>query len=315
MDINNGTQVSEFILLGFSDDPKVQIGLFSTFTVTYMITVIGNLLLVILTWYDAALTTPMYVFLCNLSLMDLCFSTVTVPKMLSNFLAKKKSISFVGCFVQLYFFHFIGSAECFLLTIMSFDRYVAICCPLRYMQVMSRHVCFCLASASWISGFLFSFGHTSMTVTLSYCGPNQVNHFFCDIPPLLQLSCSDVHSTTLEIFIFGGMVAGGSFLLTLTSYICIITAILKIKSASGRQKTFSTCAAHLIVVSIFFSTILFMYLRPKSSYSMDQDKVLSVLYNVLTPLLNPMIYSFRNNEVKVALKKCIRIGLLHKYPR
>lgn len=307
MDTSNGTQVSEFILLGFSDDPKVQIGLFSAFTVTYMITLIGNMLLVILTWYDTSLKTPMYMFLCNLSLMDLCFSTVTVPKMLTTLLAKKKSISFVGCFVQLYFFHFIGSAECFLLTIMSFDRYVAICLPLRYMQVMSRHVCYRLASASWISGFLFSFGHTSMTVSLSYCASNKVNHFFCDIPPLLQLSCSDVLSTILEIFIFGGMVAGGSFLLTLTSYICIITAIMKIRSASGRRKTFSTCAAHLTVVSIFFGTILFMYLRPKSSYSMDQDKILCVLYNVLTPMLNPMIYSFRNNEVKAALKKLVRL--------
>ncbi|XP_069488855.1 olfactory receptor 5V1-like [Ambystoma mexicanum] len=305
MDINNRTSVTEFILLGLSKDSTVQTRLLVAFSITYTLTIVGNCLLVTLTCYDAALNTPMYTFLCNLSLMDLCFTTVTVPKMLTDFLSEKKRISFVGCFAQLYFFHFLGSAECFLLTIMSFDRYVAICIPLRYNQVMNRRVCVRLSFASWISGFLFSFGHTLSTASLSFCASNQVNHFFCDLPALLQLSCSDVQSTVLEVFIFGGMVAGGSFLFTLISYICIISMILKIRSSGGRRKAFSTCTAHLTVVSIFFGTILFMYLRPKSSYSMDQDKLLCVLYNIVTPMLNPLIYSLRNKEVKTAFKKLV----------
>ncbi|XP_078496631.1 olfactory receptor 5V1-like [Lissotriton helveticus] len=308
MDRKNTTRLTEFIFVGLSDDLNVQIGLFACFSTIYTITIIGNILLVTLTLYDAALKTPMYLFLRNLSLLDLGFTTVTVPKMLSYLLAKKKSISVVGCFVQLYFFHFLGSAECFLLTVMSFDRYVAICFPLRYTQVMSTEVCRRLAFASWISGAVYPVGHTLLIASLSYCASNKVNHFFCDLPPLLQLSCSDSTFTVLEILIFGGLVAWGTFLLTLTSYICIIIAILKIRSAEGRKKAFSTCAAHLTVVSIFFGTIVFMYIRPKSSYSLDQDKLFTVLYNILTPMLNPMIYSLRNKDVKKALKKLFKLS-------
>ncbi|XP_069098538.1 olfactory receptor 5V1-like [Pleurodeles waltl] len=303
----NITRLTEFILVGFSDDLKVQIGLFAAFSTSYIITIIGNILLVTLTLYVAALKTPMYVFLRNLSLLDLCFSTVTVPKMLSCLLAEKKSISVVGCFVQLYFFHFLGSAECFLLTVMSFDRYVAICFPLRYTQVMNTHVCRRLAFASWISGFLYPIGHTLLVASLSYCASNKVNHFFCDLPPLLELSCSDSTFAVLEILLVGGLVAWGTFLLTLTSYVCIIIAILKIRSVEGRKKAFSTCASHLTVVSIFFGTIVFMYIRPKSSYSLNHDKLISVMYNILTPMLNPMIYSLRNKDVKKALKKLFKL--------
>ncbi|XP_078497343.1 olfactory receptor 6N2-like [Lissotriton helveticus] len=303
MNRNNVTRMTEFILVGFSDDPKVQIGLFVAFSITYTITLIGNILLVTLTLYEVALKTPMYMLLTNLSLLDIFFTTVTVPKMLYGFLAEKKNISFVGCFVQMYFLHFLGSAECFLLTVMSFDRYVAICFPLRYTQVMSTRVCRSLAYASWISGLLCPVGHTLLVSSLSYCASNKVNHFFCDAPPLLQLSCSDSTSSVLELLTLAALVVGGSFLLTLTSYVCIIISILKIRSAEGRKKAFSTCAAHLTVVSIYFGTIGFMYVRLKSSYSLDQDKLISVLYNILTPMLNPMIYSFRNKEVKKALEK------------
>ncbi|KAJ1139723.1 hypothetical protein NDU88_006090 [Pleurodeles waltl] len=302
---NNVTRQTEFILVGFSDDPKVQIGLFVAFSITYTITLIGNILLVTLTMYEVALKTPMYMLLRNLSLLDIFFTTATVPKMLSGFLAEQKSISFVGCFVQMYFLHFLGSAECFLLTVMSFDRYVAICFPLRYAQLMSTHVCRRLAFASWISGVLCPVGHTVLVSSLSYCASTEVNHFFCDVPPLLQLSCSDSTITVLELLTLAALVTGGSFLLTLTSYVCIIISVLKIRSAEGRKKAFSTCAAHLTVVAIYFGTIGFIYVRPKSSYSPDQDKLISVLYNILTPMLNPIIYSLRNQEVKKALRKLV----------
>lgn len=216
------------------------------------------------------------------------------------------SISYIGCFTQLYFFHFLGSSECFLLAIMSADRYVAICQPLRYSRIMHTSVCSKMALSCWISGMLFSCSHTFLTLSLSFCSSNIINHFFCDIPPLLQVSSTDTHKNILEIFIFGGSVAGGCFLLTLISYIFIISSILKISTIKGKNKAFSTCASHLIVVCIFFGTILFMYLRPTSAYSLENDKLLCVFYNIFTPMLNPVIYSFRNKEVKRALKTLVK---------
>ncbi|XP_053576534.1 olfactory receptor 10A7-like [Bombina bombina] len=305
MACENGSQVTEFILLGITRNLDMHFRLFIIFSLTYIMTLTGNLLLILLTKVDPDLKTPMYHFLCNLSMLDICFTSVTVPKMLADLLVTDNTISYVGCFFQLYFFHFLGSSECFLLAIMSYDRYVAICHPLRYSQIMNMNICFHLSLACWVSGVFFSFAHTFLTVSLFFCDSNQINHFFCDIPPLLHLSSTDTYRNILEIFIFGGAVAGGCFMLTLISYIHIILSIIKIRSAKGKRKAFSTCTSHLIVVSIFFGTILFMYLRPKSEYSMEHDKLLCVLYNILTPALNPVIYSFRNKEVKKALKRLI----------
>ncbi|KAM8924539.1 olfactory receptor 5AS1-like [Pelodytes ibericus] len=289
----------------------VHFQLLLTFTIIYIVTLLGNCLLIILIIADRDLLTPMYYFLCHLSFLDICCVSVTVSKMLTDLWTHKNTISYVGCFTQLYFFHFLGSSECFLLGIMSYDRYIAICHPLRYCQIINMRICLRLAAACWVSGIFFSFSHTFLVVSLSFCTSNVINHFFCDIPPLLQLSSTDTTKNILEIFILGGTVVGGCFSLTFISYILIILSILKIKSVEGKQKAFSTCASHLIIVSIFFGTILFMYLRPPSAYSLENDKLLSVFYNICTPMLNPVIYSFRNKEVKKALNRMLhKIGLI-----
>ncbi|XP_063802644.1 olfactory receptor 5V1-like [Pseudophryne corroboree] len=301
MACENKTLVTEFILEGLSKDVTIQSKLLLIFSFIYTITLIGNFTLILLTRIDNELSTPMYYFLFNLSLLDISFTTVTVPNMLVNLYTKNKSITYTGCFTQLYFFHFLGGSECLLLAIMSLDRYMAICEPLRYTQIMNMDVCLRMALGCWFSGVLFSCSHTVHVAKLSFCTSNVINHFFCDIPPLYQLSATDTRSSTLEIFIVGGFVAGGSFLLTLVSYVLIISSILKINSAKGKSKAFSTCASHLMVVSIFFGTILFMYLRPPSAYSQENDKLFCVFYNIFTPMLNPVIYSFRNKDVKRAM--------------
>ncbi|KAM8924538.1 olfactory receptor 5AR1-like [Pelodytes ibericus] len=305
------TYLTEFTLLGLSRSKEVHFQILLTFTIIYIVTLLGNCLLIILIIADRDLLTPMYYFLCHLSFLDICCVSVTVPKMLTDLWTHKNIISYVGCFTQLYFFHFLGSSECFLLGIMSYDHYIAICHPLRYCQIINMRICLRLAAACWVSGIFFSFSHTFLVVSLSFCTSNVINHFFCDIPPLLQLSSTDTTKNILEIFILGGTVVGGCFSLTFISYILIILSILKIKSVEGKQKAFSTCASHLIIVSIFFGTILFMYLRPPSAYSLENDKLLSVFYNICTPMLNPVIYSFRNKEVKKALNRMLhKIGLI-----
>ncbi|XP_073422770.1 olfactory receptor 5AR1-like [Dendrobates tinctorius] len=303
----NNTKIEDFILVGLSSDPKIKIAMFLLFSLVYAISITGNVILIIITQLVIELQTPMYRFICNLSLLDVTFTSVTVPKMLIGLLLEQNYISYVGCFTQLYFFHFLGSSECFLLSIMGYDRYVAICHPLHYSQTIGNKTCIQLALGCWITGFLYSFVHTILTSTLSFCASKEVNHFFCDMPPLLKLSCTDTKINVIVILGLGGLAAGASFLLTLISYFYIISAILQIRSVEGRHKAFSTCASHLIIVLIFYGTIIIMYLRPQSSYSMEYDKMLSLFYNVITPMLNPMIYSMRNKEVKRAFKKlCTR---------
>ncbi|XP_075700767.1 olfactory receptor 5V1-like [Rhinoderma darwinii] len=299
----NNTKNDYFILIGLSSDPKIKIVLFVLFSLVYATSITGNVILIVITQLFNELQTPMYRFICNLSLLDVTFTSVTVPKMLIGLLLERNYISYVGCFTQLYFFHFLGSSECFLLSIMGYDRYVAICHPLRYSQIIGKKNCIRLALGCWTLGFLYSFVHTILTSTLSYCASKEINHFFCDMPPLLKLSCTDTKTNVIVILGLGGLAAGTSFLLTLISYFYIISTIVQIRSTEGRQKAFSTCASHLTIVVIFYGTILVMYLRPQSSYSMEHDKMLSVFYNVITPMLNPMIYSMRNKEVKRALKK------------
>ncbi|XP_040266960.1 olfactory receptor 8H1-like [Bufo bufo] len=304
---DNHTKNEDFILIGLSSDPKTKIALFALFSLVYTTSITGNMIMIITTQLVKELHTPMYRFICNLSILDITFTSVTVPKMLIGLLLDHNYISYVGCFAQLYFFHFLGSSECFLLSIMGYDRYVAICHPLHYSQIIDKKTCIQLASGCWITGFLYSLVHTILTSTLSFCASKEVNHFLCDMPPLLKLSCTDTKTNVIVILGLGGLAAGASCLLTIISYCYIISTILQIHSTEGRHKAFSTCASHLMVVLLFYGTIIVMYLRPQSSYSMEHDKMLSVFYNVITPMLNPMIYSMRNKEVKRALRKlCTR---------
>ncbi|XP_048372603.1 olfactory receptor 10A2-like [Sphaerodactylus townsendi] len=301
----NSTVLFKFILLGLSDEPSMQSILFSIFLVIYIIILAGNLLIILLTLLDPALHTPMYFFLRNLSFLEICYTSVNVPKMLWNLLSGNKSISFLGCAVQTYFAFFLGGSECFLLATMAYDRYVAICKPLHYHVFMNSKVCMGLAVASWFSGFFMSFGHTSMVFTLSFCGSNEINHFFCDIPPLLKLACGDTSRIEIAVFVVAMIFVTFPFVLILMSYAGIIATILGISSAEGRKKTFSTCSSHLIVVVLFFGSASIMYLKPNSTYSPNTDKYLSLFYTVFSPILNPIIYSLRNKEEENAMLRII----------
>nr|XP_006214212.3 olfactory receptor 1020-like [Vicugna pacos] len=304
--MSNHSTVTEFILLGFSNHPDLQCLLFMVFLVIYMITVLGNLGMILLIKIDSHLHTPMYFFLSNLSLVDFCYSSVIAPNMLVNFWVDNPVISFNECATQFFFFGSFAGIEGFLLTVMAYDRYVAICKPLLYTVTMPPHLNIMLVLATYFAGFINAAIHTGLTFQLSFCHSNVINHFFCDTPPLLKLSCSDTRVNEVLIFAFASFNELSCFLTILTSYLYILTAILRIHSASGRNKAFSTCASHLMVVTIFFGTILFMYLRPSSSYAMDQDKVVSVFYAVVIPMLNPLIYSLRNKEVKISLGKIFK---------
>ncbi|XP_018413861.1 PREDICTED: olfactory receptor 5V1-like [Nanorana parkeri] len=302
---NRTTRPNEFTLLGLTDNPKSQVILFVFFLIVYILTILGNSLLVITITLSTSLHTPMYFFLRNLSVVDICFSTSTVPKLLSDFLSDVKQISFFGCVAQLYSFISFGGVECILLVAMAGDRYVAICMPLLYSKVMSWKICTIMTTTCWILALLNSLAHTVFTFRLPFCKSRVLNHFFCDIPPLLALSCADTTINEIVVYTAGGSVIMGSCLLTLTSYIFIVREILKIQTASGRLKAFSTCASHLAVVTLYFGTSVFTYIRPTSTYSLDQDRVVPVLYGIITPMLNPIIYSFRNKDVHGALTKII----------
>ncbi|XP_069819543.1 olfactory receptor 5V1-like [Dendropsophus ebraccatus] len=302
---NHTTLVYEFTLLGLTNNAKSELILFVFFLVVYVITVLGNSLMVIIITLSSALQSPMYFFLCNLSIVDMCYTTSTVPKLLQDFLSDVKRISFFGCVAQLYSFISFGGIECVLLAAMAGDRYVAICMPLRYTEVMSWKMCTILAAVCWIIGLLNSLAHTVFTFRLPFCRSKSLNHFFCDIPPLLALSCADTTINEVVVYTAGGSVILGSFMLTILSYIFIFKAILKIRTTTGRQKAFSTCASHLVVVTLYYGTIVFTYIRPTSTYSLDQDRVVPVLYGIITPMLNPIIYSLRNKEVHGALTKVL----------
>ncbi|XP_029442375.1 olfactory receptor 5V1-like [Rhinatrema bivittatum] len=305
MEKRNQTNEVTFILLGFSDIPEHQTSLFVVFFFMYVITLIGNLLIILTIRVNPQLHIPMYFFLGNLSLVDICFITSTIPKLLIHLLSQNKTISFSDCLGQVFFMFSTGSTEFFLLAVMAYDRYVAICNPLRYTIVMKKRVCVVLVVISWITASLTSLLHTLMASRLSFHGSNTIQHFFCDLPPLLRLSCSDTSVNEILIFTDGPFVVMAPFLFTVVSYVHIISTILKIPSAMGRRKAFSTCSSHLIVVSLFYGTDIFVYFRPDSNFSFNYDRVVSVMYTVVTPMLNPFIYSLRNNEVKGALKKVI----------
>ena len=301
----NCTQVTEFILVGLTDHQELKMPLFVLFLSIYLFTVAGNLGLILVIRTDSRLNTPMYFFLSNLAFVDFCYSSVITPKMLGNFLYKQNVISFNGCAAQLGCFLAFMTAECLLLASMAYDRYVAICNPLLYTVVMSPGICVQLVAAPYGYSFLVALFHTILTFRLSYCHSNVINHFYCDDVPLLRLTCSDTHSKQLWIFACAGLMFISSLLVVSVSYMYIISAILKMRSAEGRRKAFSTCGSHMLAVTIFYGTLIFMYLQPSSNHSLDTDKMASVFYTVIIPMLNPFIYSLRNKEVKDALKKVI----------
>ncbi|XP_030043126.1 olfactory receptor 5V1-like [Microcaecilia unicolor] len=306
MEIKNQSSLTNFFLLGFGSQPEVHIIFFVIFLSIYLLTCFGNFSIITAVKSDARLHTPMYFFLCNLSFLDICYTSVTMPKMLANMLSDSTSISFSGCITQIFFFIGLAGTEIFLLSVMAYDRYVAICNPLLYHNIMNKRICIQLASGPWVGGFLNSLVHSLLLSQLSYCKSHKVNQYFCDIPPLLALACGDTHVNEIVLLTMGGILGMGAFLLTLISYVHIISTILKIRSAEGKRKAFSTCTSHLLVVSLFYGTAIFTYVRPTSSYSLDKDRLVSMLYGVVTPMLNPVIYSLRNKDVKGALIRVIR---------
>ncbi|XP_053324493.1 olfactory receptor 5V1-like isoform X2 [Spea bombifrons] len=300
--LDNQTTYLDFMILGLSDLPDLKVILFCILLLIYLLTLTGNAIIILMSRLDKRLHKPMYFFLSNLSFLDICYTSTTMPKMLQVLLMQRKSISFVGCAVQMYFFlAFIGT-ECVLLGIMSYDRFLAICNPLRYSVIMSSRLCISLASISWISGLLNSAVHTFFTFRLDFCGSNKINYFFCDIPPLLSLSCEDTSVNEVLLLSIGVFIGWTPFLCIIISYIYIIVTIIKMKSSEGQRKAFSTCASHLTVVILYYGSAIFNYVRPISSYSLGKDKVISVLYSVVTPMLNPLIYTLKNKEVKVAMQ-------------
>lgn len=303
MDKENHSVVTEFIFVGITQDPQLQIIFFVVFLLVYLVNVVGNVGMIILIITDPQLHTPMYFFLCNLSFVDLGYSSAIAPRMLADFLTKHKVISFSSCATQFAFFVGFVDAECYVLAAMAYDRFVAICRPLHYSTLMSKRVCWALMLGSYLAGLVSLVAHTSLTFSLSYCGSNIINHFFCEIPPLLALSCSDTYISEILLFSLCGFIEFSTILIIFISYAFILIAIIKMHSAEGRLKAFSTCGSHLTGVTLFYGTVMFMYLRPTSSYSLDQDKWASVFYTIIIPMLNPLIYSLRNKDVKAALKK------------
>ncbi|XP_044300483.1 olfactory receptor 5B21-like [Varanus komodoensis] len=307
MEIKNQTEIAEFILLGFGDLQNLQIPLFLLFLLIYILTMAGNLLIVVLIVSDQHLHTPMYFFLGNLSCLEVCYSSTILPRMLVSFLSSNKVIFFRVCIMQYFFFGGLAGTECYLLSVMSYDRYLAICKPLHYAALMNSKLCRNLVCGSWSNGFLVSAIVTLFMSQLHFCGPNVINHFFCDSLPILKLSCSNTQLVfTLIIVLCSGFTIP-PFFLTLASYVCIISKILKISSKEGRQKTFSTCSSHLTVVAIFYGSLVIVYMLPKTNELMDLNKIFSAGYTIVPPLLNPLIYSLRNQEVKKALRR-----VLHK---
>ncbi|XP_072826926.1 olfactory receptor 5M5 [Vicugna pacos] len=308
----NSSLVTEFVLLGLTDRPDLQPVLFVLFLVIYLITVGGNLGMLVLIRIDSRLHTPMYFFLASLSCLDLCCSTNVTPKMLMNFLLEKKTISYTACLVQCYFFIAMVITEYYMLAVMAYDRYMAICNPLLYSSKMSKGVCICLIAGPYVYGFLSGLMETMWTYHLTFCGSNIINHFYCADPPLIRLSCSDTFIKETSMFVVAGFNLSNSLLIILISYIFILIAILKMCSADGRRKAFSTCGSHLVAVTVFYGTLFCMYVRPPTDKSVEQSKIIAVFYTFVSPMLNPIIYSLRNKDVKQAFWKVIRRNVLSK---
>ncbi|XP_026542392.1 olfactory receptor 1019-like [Notechis scutatus] len=301
----NHTKMTEFILVGLVNSPKMELLSFIVILIIYLITLTGNLGMIILIRISSQLQSPMYFFLSHLSFLDFGYSSAIAPKMLANILADEKSISYANCAAQMYFFIFCASTECILLAVMAYDRYVAICNPLLYVVTMSPKVCTVMVAGSYLIGLVNAVTQTASTFQLSFCDSHVINHFFCDVPPLLSLSCTDTSINEMVLFVFATILGIFTSTEIMVSYAFILTAILRINSSEGKQKAFSTCASHLAAVIIFYGTTVFMYLRPSSNYVLDQDKWASVFYTIMIPMLNPLIYSLRNKEVKNALRRLL----------
>lgn len=296
----------EFVFIGLSDKNELNVPLFIIFLNIYITTVICNLGIIIVSAVDRRLHKPMYLFLSNLSFVDLTYSSAITPKMLMDLLSENKAISFAGCAIQMYVFVSFATVECLFLGIMAYDRYVAICSPLLYGVLMSSILCFWMVVGAYVVGFVTALVHTISVFLLSFCRSNIIDHFFCDLPPLYKLSCSDTSMNLAVLIILGGLISMSCFLLILFSYANIVLAIWRIRSAEGRYKAFNTCASHMTAVGIFYGTIFFMYLRPSTRYFLQQDRVASVFYSIIIALLNPFIYSLRNAEVKNAVKNLLK---------
>ncbi|XP_044116114.1 putative olfactory receptor 8G3 pseudogene [Neovison vison] len=305
MDPGNHSTVTDFILAGLTEKPELQLPLFFLFLGIYVVTVVGNLGMIMLIWLSAHLHTPMYYFLSSLSFIDLCHSTVITPKMLVNFVTEMNVISYPECMTQLYFFLVFAIAECHMLAVMAYDRYAAICNPLLYNVIMSSHFCFWLTVGVYSLGIIGSTIHTGFMMRLLLCKSNVVNHYFCDLFPLLELSCSNIYVNELLVLVLSAFNILTPALTILASYVFILSSILRIHSTEGRSKAFSTCSSHITAVAVFYGSAAFMYLQPSSVSSMDQGKVSSVFYTTIVPMLNPLIYSLRNKDVKFALKKIL----------
>ncbi|XP_048372506.1 olfactory receptor 6F1-like [Sphaerodactylus townsendi] len=306
----NNPGASTFILVGFPGNKNVQVLYFIIFLLIYLFTLLGNIILLLTLKAESNLHTPMYFFLSNLAVLEIGYTSVTVPKLLEISLGKEGAISFPACFMQTYFFFFLGSTECFLFAVMAYDRYLAICHPLRYSTLMCNRVCIFLSLGSWITGFINPCPPVIVLSRLHYCD-NIINHFFCDCVPLLSLSCSNTYVLSTAIFVSSFVIVLGTFLLIMLSYACILVTLLRMSSATNRQKAFSTCSAHLTVVLLFYGTVIFMYVSPTPQQTMEINKVVSFIYSVVTPMLNPIVYSLRNENVKKGLK---RLMLRKFYP-
>ncbi|XP_062951171.1 olfactory receptor 5B3-like [Cynocephalus volans] len=302
--MENRTEVTQFILLGLTNAPELQVPLFITFTVIYLIDVLGNLGVIILILWDCRLHTPMYFFLGNLSLVDICYSSAVTPMVMTG-LKGNKVIFYNDCAAQAFFFGAFASVENLLLASMAYDRYAAVCKPLHYSTIMTTNVCACLATGCYVGGFLNALIHMGETFSLSFCMSNVIHHFFCDVPALMALSCSDRRLNELVLVYVVSINIFFALLVILISYLFIFTTILKMHSAAGYQKALSTCASHLTAVLIFYGTVIFMYVQPSSNHSMDTDKIAAVFYSMVIPMLNPVVYSLRNKDVNSAFKRVV----------
>ncbi|KAG9462320.1 hypothetical protein GDO78_014383, partial [Eleutherodactylus coqui] len=305
MTTTNETTVAEFILLGFTSVKHLKLLLFIMFLFIYIVTVSGNILIVAIVYGDAHLHTPMYFFLSNLSCLEILYTSNIIPKMLFNIMMENPTVPFTECIVQLYLFGSLGSTECFLLGVMAYDRYVAICKPLHYSILMATRRSILMSLCSWSTGFIATFGAIVLVSQLHFCGPNKIKHFFCDLQPVLKLSCKNAYTISTVSWILASTILIGSCLLILASYVRIILSMIRISSSKGRQKALSTCSAHITVVVIFYGAMISMYVSPNTGKNEESNKISSLLYTVVTPLMNPFIYTLRNQDVKQALHKAI----------
>ncbi|XP_057644024.1 olfactory receptor 2B11-like [Chionomys nivalis] len=311
MNLGNASAPKIFILLGFSNHPWLEMPLFVTVLVAYVCTVLGNISIIVVSRIDSQLDSPMYFFLSNLSFLDLCFTTTTIPQLLLNLWGPDKSISYAGCVTQFYVFHFLGATECILLAVMSLDRYMAICKPLRYSAIMHQQLGILLVSMAWLSGLANSLLQSTLTVKLPLCGNNKVDNFLCEVPVMIKMSCANTAFNIAMLSIVGTFYSLVPLSLILISYGFIVATVLRIRSSEGKKKAFNTCGSHVVVVSLFYGPVISMYVQPSSSNSQDKNKLLSLFYSLVTPMLNPFIYTLRNKDMKGAMKRLL-VSLYHR---